>query len=88
MHQMSGQTDRGSVEQRGLELAGQIEASVHGEQAAAVVLAGCWLLATVIVQAVEDTNSPADMSDALSAVTKQLFTCVLQLQELRQATKQ
>ena len=81
---MTRQTD----EARGLELAQRLEAVAGGEDAVIVVFAGCWLLASVLVQALEDRgDEERDPVVALEVVCAQLGRSFSELLAAREETK-
>lgn len=75
-------------EERGLALAQRLELAVSGEPAAAVVFGGCWLLASVVVQLLEEKGQTVDPIRAVELVSMQFGRCVKELMETRGATKQ
>jgi hypothetical protein len=74
--------------ERGLVLAQRLQQIAAGEESAVVTFAGCWLLASVLVQALEDRDEPIDPVYAVQLVSAQFGHCVSELMAARQATKQ
>ena len=74
------------AEERGLVLAQRFEHAASGENAVVVVLAACWLLASVIVQALDNLDKEeADPMASVQIVCAQLGRCVADLMAVRQA---
>ena len=79
----------GDDQQRGLALAQRLEQTASGESAVVVVLAASWLLASVVVQALEQHEDDGpDPVDAVRVVSAQFGHCVSELMAARQATRQ
>jgi hypothetical protein len=76
-----------SDEERGLLLAQRLEQSVSGEPAVVVVFGACWMLASVIVQSLEQQGEDAALK-GVTAISAQIGRCVAELLATRQATKQ
>lgn len=74
--------------ERGLVLAQHLQQLASGEPSAVVTFAGCWLLASVLVQAIEERDEPIDPVYAVQLVSAQFGHCVAELLAARQATKQ